>query len=648
MDEIVRFIPISTSKSDGNLVHRAVALNNQRNLLPGTASVGSTPRSMHTGKQRKSKKKTKLKRNDEEEGAPTRRKRKKKRKKGRRSSSAEENKQHNLIRSVVHALSPHGTTLASSSRREEVKETPPYTRKFDKNYGADLDQNMIEKAGRRVLQEHSQKNFAIDESGVKRGLLAITGSKRYFLVVNRVGETNASFARGAHGSVFKGWDNALERFVAVKRQSLLRMPLPPSFDFENETRQALLIEKQIRATVRALLPFREMAIMRYIKDCAPRLQDTDNVHTHVMKEGALSILPLVDSFYSPHPDIYYIITPHSDLGDLFHLLDHKKMVCSREGREYPEIVQSLFGDMTSALHYLHSIGVCHGDVKLENFILFWDAQRGRFCARLADFGLSYFSAPGKLTLVTSLTPLYGSPEMLDAAILEANYLGVVEQNKRNSSGDYVVSTPFSATDPGARARVAARMLDVPNVAYPAGSPDVWALGVCLYCLVFETHPFAPDNLVEAEVSSVNFARHIRRKQAQFFSRNGFDHKPCPEMEYELEPLAVLDVVLQDAWSVRPSALEIVQYSPWVREAVVGDYDNEEPSSSLAKKPSDAVPPVEPAPDFSSVDSVSSSPLKSTLSPFAQFMRKGCGTDIAIQFDENYNSECDKKGPKLIG
>lgn len=646
MDESERFIPISTSKSDGNLVYNAVALENQRDLLPGTASVGNTPRRKRVGKQRKKRKK---KKDGEEGGAPRCEKSKgKKKKKGRRSSSAEENKRRGSVRAVVHALSPQGSTLASSSRSEEAKETPLYMQKFNKNYDMGLGQKLIEKAGRRALQEHSQKNFAIDESGVKRGLVAITGTRRYFLVVSRVGETNASSACGAHGSVFKGWDSDLERFVAVKRQSLMRLPLPPSFDSESELQQSMLIGKQISATVTALLPFREMAIMRYVSDCAPRLQDTDNVHTHVMKEGALSILHLVDSFYSPHTDIHYIITPHSDLGDLFHLFEHKKLVCSREGREYRDIVQSLFGDMTSSLHYLHSIGVCHGDVKLENFILFWDAQRGRFCTRLADFGLSYFSAPGKLTLITSLTPLYASPELLDAALIESNYVESVDRNKRDSNGNYVVSTPFATIDAGPRARVAARMLDIPNVAYPAGSPDIWALGVCLYCLVFETHPFAPGKLNEATVSGVEFAHYIRRKQNQFFSREDFVHEPCPEMKDASEPLAILDAVFQEAWSVRPSALEIVQYSSWVREAVVGDCGDGEPSGSLAKLPRDAVSSDYVQLELSSVDSVSASPPRSTLTPFAQLIRQGCGSDIAIRFDENYNSECAKKDhPKLI-
>lgn len=627
MEEDARGAPFFTSKSDGSLVRHAEEFNSQRNGLPGAISAENSPREKQKEKRKKKKGKKKKKKRPGESESPVREKSKQK-KKSRRSSSAEERKRRDSARPVVRAISPPCNAQACDSSGEKAKNVPGYMRKFNKNYGTESGQKLIENAGRRALK--APATSIVDEEGKKRGLLAVAGSRRYFLVMDRVGDTHVGSAHGARGLVFKGWDSALKRFVAIKFQTLPRLCLPPSFDSEGETQQALLIKKQIASTVNMMLPFREVAVMKFIRDCQPRMYDADNVHTHVMREGSLAILPLFDSFYNPLSDVHHIVTPYSDIGDLVRIFDIKERICLRERREYAEIVQSLFGDMVSALHYLHSIGVCHGDVKLDNFILFWDARRGRFCVRLADFGLSYFSSPGKLTHSTSLTPLYSSPELIDAALAEAVYIDSVDRYKRNSVGRYVVSTPFAATDSGPRCRVAARMLDVPKIVYPAGTSDVWALGVCLYCFVFESQPFAPDKIEETDDSTVEFARAIRLEQSRFFSRTDFAHIRCEEMESELEPLRLIDSIFKEAWPMRPSALELVQYSPWVRAAVVGDCKASS-SSSLAKSLPNACSRERLASKSFSSDSLSASPPVSTLSPFAELMRQGCGTEIALQY-----------------
>jgi hypothetical protein len=72
-------------------------------------------------------------------------------------------------------------------------------------------------------------------------------------------------------------------------------------------------------------------------------------------------------------------------------------------------------DIALGLHSLHSCGIAHGDLKLDNLLVFSHPQR-RIIAKLADFGGSCFLAPDGLQNQTSHprhhTELWDSPEML--------------------------------------------------------------------------------------------------------------------------------------------------------------------------------------------------------------------------------------------
>lgn len=620
---------MSMSKSDGSLIHVVAAANSSKNTVFGFFSGNNTPRIKKLSKRRKKKKKEK-----NVDGDDIRRKRngkKKKKKTSRRSSSVEDNKNRKSSNTREY-------TAACSSRSENIsldrdliigKSSQKQQQHLKKKFGVHLGQKLIEKTGRTALLECVK--VMTDERGIKHGLVAIVGTKRYYLVKNAVEDKEPVFVTGTYGAVSKGWDSELNRFVAIKRQNIASLPIPPKFNIEGEIEKELLLERQTTTTISSLAPFREVAIMRFVLESPTLSQDAENVHSVVRQEGAKAVIPLLDSFYIPHTKNHYIVTPYSDLGDLFFLFDNKEYLCKQEKRKYAQIVQSLFGDMASSIYYLHSMGICHGDVKLENFILFWDAERKRFCARLTDFGLSQFSHPEKLTLLTTLTPLYSSPEQNLAALKELCYNNSVDKSKRDYIGEYVLATPFSAHNESARIRVASRMLSVPDAIYPAGTADVWGLAVCLYVFVFEVHPFgANDNENWSSLSQIEIVGKIREKQTKFFSSVGYWDEPCPKMKKEQGALEVIDAVFQEAWSVRPSALQIVQHFSWVREAVVKDCDKECKSFGLLVNSAQSTIPTNEEIDAWSIETTEGSPC--LLSPFSKLMRENCGTEIALQYE----------------
>lgn len=65
-----------------------------------------------------------------------------------------------------------------------------------------------------------------------------------------------------------------------------------------------------------------------------------------------------------------------------------------------------------ALKYLHSVGICHRDVKIENFFLM-DQNRKELDIVLADFGHACHFNPGeKMNFFSIGTRIYSAPEIL--------------------------------------------------------------------------------------------------------------------------------------------------------------------------------------------------------------------------------------------
>jgi serine/threonine protein kinase len=112
-----------------------------------------------------------------------------------------------------------------------------------------------------------------------------------------------------------------------------------------------------------------------------------------------------------------------------------------------DLKRKAFGQLLTAVEYIHNQRLAHRDLKLENVML---DSNGK--VRLCDFGIAIHVPPGSDLIQTEMkgTPAYLSPEILNTT----NY------------------NPFKA--------------------------DVWALGVTLFHLIFAVLPFPSENMLEQE------------------------------------------------------------------------------------------------------------------------------------------------------
>ncbi len=118
-----------------------------------------------------------------------------------------------------------------------------------------------------------------------------------------------------------------------------------------------------------------------------------------------NIIRLHEVYFGRHS--VYLVMDHCKGGELFELLNTGKNqgFVFREDR-----AASLMLDMLRAVHYLHSIGVVHRDLKLENFMFEEEKSTSRLI--LIDFGLSRrFEAGEKMTQRVG-SCYYTAPEIL--------------------------------------------------------------------------------------------------------------------------------------------------------------------------------------------------------------------------------------------
>lgn len=147
-----------------------------------------------------------------------------------------------------------------------------------------------------------------------------------------------------------------------------------------------------------------------------KVMNVDRVTSYYLRKlhTEISILKCVD-----HPNIIklqdvffgkrsvYLVTNLCRGGELFELLNSGK----NQGFVFREDRASrLMRDMLSAVHYLHTKGIVHRDLKLENFL--FEAKNSSSPLVLIDFGLSkHFDREDKLTHRVG-SCYYTAPEVL--------------------------------------------------------------------------------------------------------------------------------------------------------------------------------------------------------------------------------------------
>lgn len=101
---------------------------------------------------------------------------------------------------------------------------------------------------------------------------------------------------------------------------------------------------------------------------------------------------------------FYIVLEYMAGGDLFDYLDRRDFLISEARAK--EIAKQLL----SAVTYLHSLGVVHRDLKIENIMMENDTNGA--CPRICDFGLSKIIGPEELASEPFGTVAYAAPEIL--------------------------------------------------------------------------------------------------------------------------------------------------------------------------------------------------------------------------------------------
>ncbi|KAI1289560.1 Testis-specific serine/threonine-protein kinase 1 [Halotydeus destructor] len=167
-------------------------------------------------------------------------------------------------------------------------------------------------------------------------------------------------------------------------------------------------------------------------------------------------------------DKVYIFMEYCEGGDLSSFVRKKGPLSENRARRW-------FNQIARAVYHMHSLGIAHRDLKLQNVLLSKRTNEKTEC-KVSDFGLSrvsYKRQHGVIMCKTfSGTLIYMAPEIIDK-----------DDNGRRYYNPLVA--------------------------------DIWALGVCLYVMVNKAYPFS---YYDADI----ILRHQKSKQFKFRKNKKFE------------------------------------------------------------------------------------------------------------------------------
>ncbi len=121
----------------------------------------------------------------------------------------------------------------------------------------------------------------------------------------------------------------------------------------------------------------------------------------------LNIITLLDIFESA--EYFFIVLECMEGGDLFDYLQ-------RRDHYVPEAqAKAIFKQVAEGIAYLHSLGIVHRDLKIENIMMSSNDENAQ--AKIVDFGLSLILGQGQYANAPLGTLECGPPELL----LQKNY-----------------------------------------------------------------------------------------------------------------------------------------------------------------------------------------------------------------------------------
>jgi serine/threonine protein kinase len=98
-----------------------------------------------------------------------------------------------------------------------------------------------------------------------------------------------------------------------------------------------------------------------------------------------NVIRMLDVF--ENPEYIYIVLEYCAGGDLFHYLD------KRDFKIHEDLARHIAHQIAAAIYYLHSYGIAHRDLKLENILMMDDTNETQL--KLVDFGLSKMIGPNE-------------------------------------------------------------------------------------------------------------------------------------------------------------------------------------------------------------------------------------------------------------
>mmetsp|Transcript_25120 Transcript_25120/g.81243 ORF Transcript_25120/g.81243 Transcript_25120/m.81243 type:complete len:524 (-) Transcript_25120:146-1717(-) len=235
----------------------------------------------------------------------------------------------------------------------------------------------------------------------------------------------------------------------------------------------------------------------------------------------------------PHPNIaqlvehvcvngqHYIVMEPCYGGELFAQVE-------ASGSLPEEYVLRLTRGAASAVSHMHSHGVAHRDLKLENMLV---SEQGGECVKICDFGLAHVHALGP--------PPRRGDDLLGVC-QSAELLVRVCGTKSYAAPEVLASVPYD----GFRA-------------------DIWSLGVCIFGMVAGFFPLEVARRADWRFNSLYEAQ--KAGASSVATIYGFYSRDCP---FSPSLIELLDQMLQIAPSRRPSIFQVMA-SRWMHDPAAG-------------------------------------------------------------------------------